>query len=69
MLPSISKITPVCIKEKLKDVKQDSFKGVLIFLCAIVLQGFGPTECTNGPTFHVDSPTDPILVVFCPTNH
>ena len=69
MLPSISKITLGCIKEKLKDVKQDSFEGILILLCAIVLQTFGPTVCINSPAFHVDSPTKPILVVFCPTNH
>ena len=44
-------------------------QGVIsIFLCAIVLQTDGTTECINNPTFRVESPTKPILGVFSPTN-
>ena len=34
-----------------------------IFLCATVQQPDSPTKCLDNPTFRVDSPTKPILVL------
>ena len=42
---------------------------ISIFLRAIVLQPDSPTECINNPMLCADSPSEPILVVFSPTNH
>ena len=45
-----------------------SYRVISIFLRVIVLQADSSTERINKPTFHVNSPTKPILAVFSPTN-
>ena len=46
----------------------DMGRVISIFLRAIVLQPDSPTEYIDNPTFRLDCPTKPILVVFNPTN-